>query len=451
MMRILLLCMLLLGMQPPSLAQVTDTLPATPVYKGEIRRGPDGKLIVLESKPADDTPSTSHNSNVSTPINAQARTRHSTSNNSNATTIPHQTTILRVGPQEKITTITEAAKLARDGDVIEISPGDYRGQPAIWTQKNLVIRGIAQRPVMIADGKSAEGKAIWVIRGGTIRIENIEFRGARVPDGNGAGIRFERGNLVVHRCAFFDNEMGLLTANFPDMSLEISDSEFGSAPRHPGHLHHLLYVGSIDRLVLTGSRFENGYRGHLVKSRARESHVSYNLIADSSEGKSSYELEFSNGGIAYVIGNLIGQSAGTENPTLISYGAEGSRWPENALYVAHNTLLNDYHGGIYLKVWNEKFPSAIDTWVVNNLTVGNGDLFPPANGRFEGNHAVQRRDLLIYGGLPLRLKVDASLRGKARIPGEVRGKNLLPAAEFVYPAGTRRIEARNSLAPGALQ
>jgi hypothetical protein len=101
-----------------------------------------------------------------------------------------------VGPGERIATITEAARLARDGEVIEIRPGTYRGQPAVWTQDRLVIRGSGERPVMLADGRHAEGKGIWVVRGGEVRIENIEFRGARVPGGNGAGIRFERGRLT---------------------------------------------------------------------------------------------------------------------------------------------------------------------------------------------------------------------------------------------------------------
>jgi hypothetical protein len=47
--------------------------------------------------------------------------------------------------------------------------------------------------VLLAAGHSAEDKAILVVRNGEVRIENIEFRGTRVPDGNGAGIRFERG------------------------------------------------------------------------------------------------------------------------------------------------------------------------------------------------------------------------------------------------------------------
>lgn len=416
-------------------AQAQDILPLSPAYKGEIRRDESGRLVVRTSQesaspgemgdPADERPAT-----------------------------------MIVGPGEKISTLTEAAKRARDGEVIEIRSGTYRAQPALWTQNNLLIRGArgaAARPVMLADGASAEGKAIWVVRGGAVRIENIEFRGARVASGNGAGIRFERGQLAVHRCTFVDNEMGLLTANFPDMTLEISDSEFSAAPRHEGDLHHLLYVGAIGRFVLTGSRFEQGYRGHLVKSRARENLVRYNLLADGGYrqngkgGQASYELEFPNGGLAHVIGNVIGQSAATDNPVLVSYGAEGPRWPDNALFFAHNTLLNELHAGTFLKLWDEKFPAGVEAWVINNLTVGYGDLFKPAQGRFEGNAAVSRRELLDYGGMPLRLNSVSPLRGSVRVPGSAHGIDLLPDAEFSFPLGRRAILPGNRLAPGAFQ
>jgi hypothetical protein len=179
--------------------------------------------------------------------------------------------------------------------------------------------------------------------------------------------------------------------------------------------------------------------------------VRYNLLVDGAEGRASYELEFPNGGIAYVVGNVIGQSAGTDNPELVSYGAEGPRWPDNALFLVHNTLINDFHTGSFLKVWSEKFPNGIEAWVINNLTVGDGDLFPPAQGRFEGNKTVPRRDLIDYGGLPLRLNSTSSLRGSVRIPGNARGVDLLPAAEFSFPTGSRPIRLGNSLAPGALQ
>lgn len=284
-----------------------------------------------------------------------------------------------------------------------------------------------------------------------MRIENIEFRGARLASGNGAGIRFERGDLVVSRCAFFDNETGLVTANLPEMTLEVNDSEFAAVPPHEGTPRHLLDVGSIGRFTLSGSRFAKGDRGSLVRSRARENFVRYNLLLDGIDGRSSYELAFPSGGVAYVVGNAIGQSAGTEDPVLVAYGEDGPRWPDNALFLTHNTLLNDLHAGSFLKVWSEKFAAGVETWQINNLTVGDGDFFPPAQGRFEGNKSALRRDLLDYAGQPLRLNSISPLRGSVRIPGHARGVDLLPEAEFNYPAGRRAIRVGSSLAPGAFQ
>lgn len=401
------------------LAQATDGLPPAPDYRGEIRRGADGRL---DAVPAAAT-------------HAQAPARAS----------------MVVGPGERISTITEAARQARDGEVIEIRPGTYRGQPAVWTQDRLVIRGSGERPLMLADGRHAEGKGIWVVRGGDVRIENIEFRGARVPGGNGAGIRFERGRLTVHGCRFVDNEMGILTANFPEQTLEVSDSEFTNAPHHPGDLHHLLYVGAIGKFVLRGSRFSGGYLGHLVKSRARESHVLYNLLVDGKDGKASYELEFPNGGLVFVIGNAVGQSAGTDNPAIVAYGAEGQRWPDNALYLVHNTLSNDYFSGDFLRLWAEKFLAGLEVWQINNLLVGDGNFFRPAEGRVEGNQKARRADLIEIGGTPLRLTSQSPLRGSVRPPGSVRGVELLPKAEFTWPVGSKPLHTGSGLAPGAFQ
>lgn len=408
---------LLLG---DAIAQMTDGLPPLQDYRGEIRRGPDGKLMVLPGTPV---------SQAASPMRAS----------------------MRVGPGEAVSSVTEAARLARDGEVIDIRPGNYSGQPAVWTQDNLVIRGAGQRPVMIADGKSAEGKAIWVFKGGRVQVENIEFRGARVPDGKGAGIRFERGALTVQGCRFVDNEMGILTSNGPELSLLVADSEFGDAPRHAGSLHHLLYVGQIGKFVLRGSRFFNGYRGSMVKSRARENHILYNMLIDSEGGKASYELEFPNGGLAYVIGNAIGQSAGTDNSSIVAYGAEGQRWGDNALYLSHNTLVNEHFAGNFLALWPEKISSGFEVWQINNLTVGNGDFFPPAQGRVEGNRNVVRSEQIEYGGAPVRLTTQSALRGSVRPPGSVRGVELLPSSEFTYPAGTRPLRGSSALSPGAFQ
>ena len=251
---------------------------------------------------------------------------------------------LTVSPNGPIATIAQAARVARDDDIVEIAAGTYRGDVAVWRQKRLTIRGIGGTPVLNAKGQIAEGKAIWVIRDGDFAIENVAFEGARSPARNGAGIRLERGRLAVRRCRFTDNENGILTGNIADSELTIEDTEFARAPHDRGTRKHLLYVGRIGRFTLTGSRFHQGFEGHLVKSRARESHVAYNLLYDGAGGQAAYELEFPDGGLAIVIGNIIGQSSTTTNPVVVSYGAEGSVWPRNALYLVNNTLLSDAAG-----------------------------------------------------------------------------------------------------------
>lgn len=284
---------------------------------------------------------------------------------------------LRVGPGEKIIRIADAAKLAKDGDTVEILSGEYRGDVAVWRQKQLTLRGVGQRPVLIADGQSAEDKAIWVIRDGDIRIENIEFRGSRVPHGNGAGIRFEHGRLHVRDCNFIDNQTGILTSNDSKAELMIESSRFAHAPRQMESLPHLLYVGQINSLTITGSRFENGFRGHLIKSRARISHIHDSHIVDGPGGEASYEIDLPNGGIVHIAGNTIGQSAKTQNPILVSYGAEGEVWPENSLTLNNNVLINEYlPAGWFLRIHVDHFSLPPKVELRDNRTQGLG-IFTP--------------------------------------------------------------------------
>ena len=355
-------------------------------------------------------------------------------------------------PQGEVPTIAEAARIARDDDVVEILPGEYRGDVAVWVQKRLTIRGVGDTPVLIASGHSAEGKAIWVFRNGEFVVENVAFEGARVAGRNGAGIRFERGKLTVRRCRFTDNENGLLVANFPDSELVIEDSQFSRAPRDRGSLKHLLYVGRIARFTLTGSRFHQGFEGHLVKSRARENYVAYNLLYDGPEGMAAYELEFPNGGIAHVVGNVIGQSAATTNPAVVSYGAEGEFWDRNALYLVNNTLLSDRtEGAWFLRVFSDRLPGDTDVVAVNNLTVGLGIFTLGARGRYERNFPVLASALGDVATLDFRLGAHSLLRNAGTTPPVVDGRSLAPVAEFKLPFGTAPLGLHDGWAPGAFQ
>jgi len=95
-----------------------------------------------------------------------------------AAAIPH---VLIVGPGKARTRPSMAAADAKDGDVVEIAAGTYAGDAAVWTANNLTIRAVGGRALLNANGASAEGKAIWVIKGANTTVENIEFSEAQVP------------------------------------------------------------------------------------------------------------------------------------------------------------------------------------------------------------------------------------------------------------------------------
>lgn len=359
---------------------------------------------------------------------------------------------LVVGPGGQPMSLREAVREARDGDTIDLLPGTYRGEVAVVEGKRLVIRGIGRRPVLHADGRIAEGKAILVVRGGEVLVENIEFRGCRSSDRNGAGIRLDSGSLRVVRCAFFDNENGLLTGNVEDATLAIESCEFGEAPRVVGGLHHLLYVGRIGRLTVTGSRFHRGFEGHLIKSRARSSTIAYNLIYDGPEGEASYEVDLPNGGLATLIGNVIGQAPGSQNFALVAYGAEGRPWPDSRLHVSHNTFVNERTlPALFLRVFRDRLPPDAQVLAVNNLTVGLGVLAVAAGGRFEGNYPAVSAMLRDPDAMAFELAPGSVLRGRGVDPASALGVDLAPRAEFVFPVGTRALRAPSNWSPGAFQ
>lgn len=356
--------------------------------------------------------------------------------------------VLRLEPGQSL---AERLREARDGDVIEIA-GEHRGQVGTILQRRLTLRGVGATPsVLHAEGRHAEGKAILVVRDGEVRIENLEFRGARVPDRNGAGIRFERGRLVVARCRFADNENGILTANFRDAELELVDCEFAGAP--PGTpLPHLVYVGRIGRFTMSGCRVAGGRQGHLVKSRAFMNHVRHNALLDDADGQAAYELEFPNGGIAFVVGNVIGQSALSSNPVLLSYGAEGGAEPDraHALLLAHNTFVaRGLRPAIFVHA-GERI-AEVERLTMNNLCLGLGagelSLVDPSLGNFSGPLALL--DDVDSGRY--RLGAHSLLRGRAVGIERLRALQMLPTAEFSAPRGTQPLAEPARWSPGAFQ
>lgn len=292
--------------------------------------------------------------------------------------------VIQVGPTRTIKTIAASAITARAGAIIHVDSGVYEADVAAWQHDNITIRAMGGRVRLLAKGAAAEGKGIWVVRAKGMRVEGFDFEGAAVPSRNGAGIRLESGSLHVKDCSFTHNEMGLLTGNDPNTELVVQDSEFAYNMRPDGHNHNL-YVGHIARLSVSGSYFHHAKTGHLLKSRAAVNDIINNRLIDGPGGTASYELEFPDGGVAIVVGNTIAQNTSTENPILISYGAEGYKWPRNELTLENNTLVNPLpRGGVFLRV----APGATTLRAINNRLVGAGTLESAGLGEYRDNVSI---------------------------------------------------------------
>ncbi len=344
----------------------------------------------------------------------------------------------QVGPSFMYGRPSHISKVARDGAVVEIEAAEYLDDVAVWKQNNITLRGVGGRAHLRSRGKTIEGKAIWVIKGNNVVIENMEFSGAQVPSKNGAGIRLEGKNLTLRHCYFHNNEMGLITARNPKSEIIIENSEFANNTvnyQRDKKLGHNIYIGEVAKFTLTGSYIHDAETGHNVKSRAHENYILYNRITDE-KSASSYLLDLPNGGDAFVVGNIFHQKSIAENKTLLSFAAERNQKLTNAsLYVVNNTFVNSAKDAVFID--NH---SAGLAQLLNNLFVGPGSI---SKGNAEQRHNIQllSADFVNQERYDYRLKSAMSTVVNQGVTPELakNGFILTPAYQYLHPA---KIEPR---------
>jgi hypothetical protein len=355
-------------------------------------------------------------------------------------------TVVRVGPQHAIKLPSGAANVARDGDTIEIEAGTYTRDAAVWTQNGLTIRGIGGRAHLQADGAHAEDKAIWVIKGSNTTIESVEFSGAKVAHRNGAGIRLEGSGLIVRNAYFHHNENGILTAPNLESDIVIEHSEFAYNGFGDGQSHNL-YIATVRSFTLRYSYVHHAIVGHNVKSRAVKNYITYNRIMDEKDGRASYAIDLPDGGLSFVIGNLIQQGPANDNRRIVAYGAEGFKNPLNELYFINNTVVNDDpKGGRFIFTR----PGADAVHVINNLFSGPGKLLS-GEGQLRNNARARKADFVDAEGFDYRLGKGVAAIGRGVDPGSAYGFPLRPSAEYLHPAQKRTRPASGPIDLGGLE
>jgi hypothetical protein len=359
-------------------------------------------------------------------VGAQPTTQHFTRSN-----------VLRVGPTRQFATVRAAEAAAGDGDLIEIDAGTYTDDVVVFRQNNLTLRGVGgarahlrgSQVIPFQSGNDQRnGKGLWVTIGDDILVENIEFSGARVTDENGAGIRAEGVGLTICNSYFHDNENGILGGAYGELLIEYSEFA-GNGIGADGFTHNLYIDEGAGPFIFRYNYSHHAHIGHLLKTRADVNYVLYNRIMEEVTGNSSYSIDVPNGGLTYIIGNLIQQGPNTDNSTIIAYGAEGLSNPNSRLFLVNNTIVNDLGSGTHVSVAG----GTLQAVFTNNIFAGGGSV---GGGAQQSNNIVTTAPGLVdIDGFDYRLTSGSPARDAGTNPGTGAGFNLTPRYQYVHPSG----------------
>jgi hypothetical protein len=349
-------------------------------------------------------------------------------------------TVLRVGPGRPFASVGAASAVAQDGAVIEIDAGTYPDDIVVWRQNGITVRGVGGRAhiagtkvIPYTPGNDLQnGKGLWVVDGNGMRIENIELSGAAVTDQNGAGIRNEASNLTVCNGYLHDNENGFLGGAYGTLKIEYSTFAYNG--RGDGYTHNI-YVddgtNAGDHLVFQYNYSHHAKIGHLLKTRARENYVLYSNLTDGSDGTSSYTVDVPNGGLTFLVGNLLQQGPNTDNPVIVAYGEEGlSSGRTQEIYAANNTLVNDLGSGGFFSVAT----GAAVFRSINNLYVGGGTVATDKASQSQGDIVTSSPGFVNRAGFDYHLTASSPARDAGVAQGSAQGFSLVPQYQYVDPA-----------------
>jgi hypothetical protein len=208
---------------------------------------------------------------------------------------------------------------------------------------------------------------------------------------------------------------------------------------------HNMYIGNTERFTLRHSYSHHARIGHAVKSRAQENRILYNRIMDEADGTSSYTIDLPNGGLSYIIGNLLQQGPSTDNSTILNYGAEGLSNPNRTLHVVNNTLVNDLGSGAFIDI-----AAGATATVRNNLFVGNGTTVSGTATQLS-NLRTNTPNFVNVGAIDYRPTASTPGIDAGTAPGLAGAFDLTPVYQYVHPTNREPRPTRNAIDIGAYE
>ena len=250
--------------------------------------------------------------------------------------VPDAFTVVETG--QSYDTLQEAVDAVGNARAtIRIAPGTYR--QCVVQEAGVIIYEAPEPGSVTFIARSCEGKAAFVLRGIGAEVRGITFSNMKVPDGNGAGIRLEKGALNVAHARFQNSEQGILTADDPTGRIFITRSTFtglGTCENSAGCAHSI-YIGNYGSLTVRESRFERGMGGHYVKARSAEVVIENNSFDDANGKATNYMIDLPAGSVGRIADNWFVQGRDKENySAFIALGAEDLLHTSDGLEVVNN-------------------------------------------------------------------------------------------------------------------
>lgn len=355
-----------------------------------------------------------------------------------------QATNRTVGSGRTYSTVRAAVSAAASGDSILIYPGTY-ALDHFTSAIPLHFLGVgSQKPVMDGQFDQTNGidnaKGIWTFTGGSggTTIDNIEFKNAANPNANGCGVRIDGGtpgSFTISNSYFHDCQMEILAA---PQTLLISRCELYHSTHTevgceaaPTCYEHCIYVNTsyTQSFTIQYSYVHQADTGNEVKSRAQNTYILYNRLADE-DAIPSYTVDIPDGGRSYIIGNVVEQGPNSSNSNIISYAAESAGNGILDLYVINNTIVNEKSTGTFINV-----RAGTTAKVYNNIFYGSGTLM--SGGVFTTATNIQTSSAGFLspasGDYHLTANTPSTILGAGTAAGtSVTGYLLTPAYQYVY-------------------
>ncbi|HEX7288445.1 MAG TPA: choice-of-anchor D domain-containing protein, partial [Candidatus Angelobacter sp.] len=156
-----------------------------------------------------------------------------------------------------------------------------------------------------------------------------------------------------------------------------------------------------------------------------------NRLSDEATGTSSYQINIPNGGLTYIIGNVIEQGPNNDNAIFISYLEEGvvPSNPSMQMFVINNTFANDAGSGTFISPAAPAAPVVIK----NNIFFGPGTITNQGTA-IKANNFSGNAGFVNAAGFDYHLTAGSPAIGAGVDPGVDGTFALSPVFQYVHPA-----------------